>query len=75
MPSRDVLVGFDDDKTINDTTLDFCGIYFDHIKHTVEKDQNWWTLMISFWYPIIIFSILPIVFVARKLYAAKAVRK
>jgi len=35
------------------------GIYFWEMKHTIEKQWNWWTLMISLWYPIILFGILP----------------
>lgn len=48
------------------------GFRFSLIKDSTRADK-WWTLAFSLWYPIIISSILPIVFVARKMYAAKAV--
>ena len=43
------------------------GIYFSDTSHTVDKGHNWWTLMISLWYPIILFGILPAIFAIKKL--------
>jgi len=43
------------------------GIYFSDIDHTINKEQNWWTFFINLWYPIIIFGILPAIFVIKKL--------
>ena len=48
------------------------GIYFRLLRDTVTK-ATWWTLMISFWYPITIFGILPIVFLCRKWRRARKV--
>lgn len=59
------------DKTINERGLTGCGIYFRLIKNTV-KDTSWWTLMVSFWYPIIIFGILPSAFVVKRLCSVKS---
>jgi hypothetical protein len=47
------------------------GIYFSDTSHTVDKTHNWWTLMISLWYPIILFGILPAIFVINKLRGRK----
>jgi hypothetical protein len=34
-------------------------------------NEKWWTLWISFWYPLIIFSILPLIFFIQKFRAAR----
>lgn len=60
------------DNSVNETGLTSCGIYFRHITHTNEKGQNWWTLMVSLWYPIIIFGIFPCILIIRKLRAEPA---
>lgn len=44
------------------------GIYFRDTSHTVDKAHNWWTLMISLLYPIIIFGILPFIAAVRKIH-------
>jgi len=41
------------------------GIYFRLVKDPALTN-SWWTVMISFWYPIIIFSILPLHFLIQK---------
>jgi hypothetical protein len=43
------------------------GIYFCDINHTVNKERGWWTFLINLWYPIILFGILPTIFVVKKL--------
>ena len=48
------------------------GLYFRLIKHT-DTNETWWTLMVSLWYPIIIFGILPAVYVVQKLRGTKPV--
>ena len=53
------------DKTVSETGWDGCGTYFRIVKDTKRTD-NWWTLMFSLWYPIIIFSVLPAVYVVQK---------
>jgi hypothetical protein len=55
------------DKEIN---WDDYGIYFRLVKVPALTD-SWWTLMISFWYPIIIFSILPLLFLIQKWHIAR----
>jgi hypothetical protein len=45
------------------------GIDYRIVKDTRRSD-SWWTLNFSIWYPIIIFSILPLVFFMRKWRAA-----
>lgn len=47
------------------------GILFFDLSHSVDKDKNWCTFMISLWYPIIIFGILPVIFVVKKLRGRK----
>jgi hypothetical protein len=42
------------------------GIYFLSIYDAASK-WTWWTLIISLWYPIILFGILPAIFVVKKL--------
>ena len=56
----------DNDRTSQTVFLGY-GIYFSDIDHTVNKEQNWWTFFINLWYPIIIFGILPAIFVVKKL--------
>jgi hypothetical protein len=72
MPSEGVMLsGIGDDK-INVIGWRKCGIYYSYIIHTIEKDKNWWTLMISLWYPIIIFGIVPFACAIKRIYAAKS---
>lgn len=42
------------------------GIYY-HVIHKSATKVTWWTLMISLWYPIILFGILPAIFAVKKL--------
>ncbi|HEY1718421.1 MAG TPA: hypothetical protein VGH42_09045 [Verrucomicrobiae bacterium] len=42
------------------------GIYFLSIYDAASK-WTWWTLIISLWYPIIIFGILPAIFAVKKM--------
>jgi hypothetical protein len=66
MPSIGSIVGFAGDDRTSETGWSGWGISFRHITHTVEKNKNWWTLMISLWYPIIFTGILPAVFLVKK---------
>jgi hypothetical protein len=66
IPYSGSIFRFSGDKTINETGLTGCGIYYRHITHTLEKDKNWWTLMVSLWYPIIMSGILPLALVLKK---------
>jgi hypothetical protein len=65
-PYTGSIIKFAGDNTINETGFTGAGIYFRHITHAVEKDKNWWTLIISLWYPVIAFGILPLVFLIKK---------
>jgi hypothetical protein len=47
------------------------GIYYLVIHDSASK-WTWWTLMISLWYPIILFGISPAIFVAKKLRGEKS---
>jgi hypothetical protein len=49
------------------------GIYYRLIKDPARSD-SWWTLMFSVWHPIVIFSILPLLFFIRKWQATKCYR-
>ena len=60
----------DDDRTSLIVFTGY-GIFFSKISHTVDKFHNWWTFMISLWYPVIIFSILPAVWLVQKLRGTK----
>jgi hypothetical protein len=42
------------------------GVYFGLADHPASNEK-WWTFMISLWYPIIIFGILPAIFIVKKL--------
>jgi signal peptidase I len=48
-------------EAVNIGGWDKYGIYYRRVRHVGEKD--WFTLMISLWYPIIGFSIAPIIFI------------
>ena len=72
VPYSGSIVSMAGDKTVNVTGCDGWGIYFRSIKHTTRKDWDQWTLMISLWYPIILFGILPTIFVMKKLCSHKS---
>jgi hypothetical protein len=55
---------------VNETGWDGLGIYFCLIED-IRRPDSWWTLMISLWYPIILFAILPAIFVVKKLRGRK----
>jgi len=63
-------IGFAGDKTVSEKGWDGCGIYFRIVKDT-KKTDNWWTFMVSLWYPVIIFGVLPAVYVVQKLRGTK----
>ena len=71
MPYMGSIVSFAGDKSVVERGLTAWGLYFRLIKHA-DTNETWWTLMVSLWYPIIIFGILPLVFVVKKLRAAKS---
>src|ERR1700744_852874 len=59
-------IGFADTKAVDEKGWDVYGIYFRVVKDNNRAD-SWWTFIISFWYPLIIFSIWPILFMVRRL--------
>jgi hypothetical protein len=59
------IISFAGDKSISETAWDGPGIYFRLIKD-IRRPDDWWTLMFSFWYPFVIFSVLPLVFFIQK---------
>jgi hypothetical protein len=69
-PYTGSIIKFAGDKTINEWGLNGWGIYFRHIENSVQK-SIWWTLMISLWWPIILFGMLPAIYAVKKLRAAK----
>lgn len=69
------MLGTTDGDRERDTYMEGNGIYYTHMFHIVDKKWDWWTLMISLWYPIIIFSILPAIFVVTKLRCKKLASK
>jgi len=66
------LFGFSKDDRETETRFIGYGIYFRDTSHAIDKEHNWWTLMISLWYPIILFGILPAIFVIKKLHNRKS---
>lgn len=66
------LLGFSNDDRESETHFMGYGIYFRDTNHTVDRKHNWWTLMISLWYPIILFGILPAIFLVKKLRGRKS---
>jgi len=66
------IVSFAGDKNVVERGLTAWGLYFRLIKHT-DTNETWWTLMVSLWYPIIIFGILPAVYLVQKLRGTKPV--
>ena len=60
------------DLPINVKGWDRLGVYFRLISDARRSD-NWWTLMVSLWYPIIIFGILPAAYMVQKLRGTKSV--
>jgi hypothetical protein len=64
-PYAGSVVSFTGDNSVVEHGLTGYGIYFRSIKY-IDKKETWWTLMISLWYPVIIFAILPLAFVVKK---------
>jgi len=50
---------------VTGTGADFPGIYYRHFQWP-NTSQPLWTLMVSLWYPLFIFSILPSVWILRR---------
>lgn len=61
------MMGCSENDQTGETYFDGYGIFYCDIFHSIDKDKTWWTLMISLWYPIFIFSILPIIFAIKML--------
>jgi hypothetical protein len=61
-----------DDQT-GETLFISYGIFFWKMSHSVNQEQNWWTLFFNLWYPIILFGLLPTIFVVKKLCNRKSV--
>lgn len=70
-PYTGSIIKFAGDKTIKEWGLTGWGIYFRHIDNSVQKSV-WWTLMISLWYPIIMFGALPVIYFAKKFCTSKS---
>ena len=66
------MLGCAENDRTSQTVFLGCGIYFSDIDHTVNKEQNWWTVFVNLWYPIILFGILPAIFVVKKWRDGKA---
>jgi len=54
------------DRSSSEKGWDGLGIYFCLIEN-VRPPESWWTFRINLWYPIILFGILPAIFVVKKL--------
>lgn len=70
-PYTGSIVGFSGDKSVTEKGYEGWGIYFRLLKD-VRRSDSWWTLMISLWYPIFLFGILPAIFVIKKLCGRKS---
>jgi len=57
-------------KTISEKGWEGYGISFRLIKDFSQPD-NWWTLRVSLWYPVIFFAILPAIYCLKKLRSQK----
>jgi hypothetical protein len=52
---------------LQERVCDLPGIYFRHIHTLLPKEYSpLWTLMVSLWYPLFLFSVLPAVWVFRR---------
>lgn len=62
------VVGFEGAKTNTaETGCDLLGIHFRMFYSTGAKtNEELWTLMVSLWYPIVLFAIIPAVFLMRE---------
>jgi hypothetical protein len=60
-------IDFDDKGEIEltETAADFPGIYYRHFLWA-KNVQPLWTLMMSLWYPLFLFSILPVIWLIRR---------
>ena len=67
VPYMGSITSFTGDENVKETGCDFYGIYFRTIHYTDKKYWDQWTLIISLWYPIMLFGILPAIFVVKKL--------
>jgi len=54
------------DRSTSEKGWDGFGIYFCLIEN-VRPPESWWTFSINLWYPIILFGILPAIFMVKKL--------
>jgi len=66
-----MVISMSNDHSTTETGWVYFGIFYRLITDTHRPD-NWWTLMISLWYPIILFGILPAIFVVKKLCGRKS---
>jgi len=53
-----------DEPVLKRWACDFPGIYYQRI---VWPDTRFWTLAVSFWYPLLLFALLPALWIGRKL--------
>jgi hypothetical protein len=69
VPYMGSIISFAGDESVKETGYDFYGIYFRTIYHAKKRTWDQWTFIISLWYPIILFGILPAIFAVKKLRA------
>ncbi|HEV2329614.1 MAG TPA: hypothetical protein VGY56_12610 [Verrucomicrobiae bacterium] len=69
-PYTGSVLGLAGDRSVREKGLTGLGLYFRSIGYA-GKDETWWTLIISLWYPLVIFAILPAVWVGQKLLGCK----
>jgi hypothetical protein len=61
-----LVVSMSNDHSTTETGWAYAGISFRLIKD-VRRPDSWWTLMISLWYPLVLFGILPTIVMVKKL--------
>jgi hypothetical protein len=66
MPYTGSIMSFAGDKSVIEHGLTGWGLYFRSIEHA-DTNETWRTFMISLWYPIIAFAILPALGLVQKL--------
>jgi hypothetical protein len=57
VPYRGSMIG-GEGKNIKITGWGGYGIYYTSVRRATAKPTYWWTLMISIWYPIVIFGVI-----------------
>jgi hypothetical protein len=70
LPYLGSIISIENDRKINVRGWNGFGVYLRLIKNT-DVGKTWWTLIINLWYPIVIFGILSIVLVLKRLFPTK----